>query len=575
MAVLGYSAPSDMVNSHSLNAARKICYQHGLQLVCALDGAAPNPNLYNPAHLVHYHQYQFLPYAFEHGVFSIVSSRYDEEIRQFCEQLYSYPIRFVIAPERDLNQWLSTQGATRHVRSAKLRLRRRFKHLCADRTLVKSQIFPLIAPFILLALALVIKPEESAAIIIAMACLFYSATLLFKLLIYKQWQLLQQEKPQSTPLLKDAALPIYTLLIPAYDEPPEVLENLLRAVEALNYPNNQKDVLFICEADDVATVQALKSLHPPEYCKIIEVPPSLPRTKPKALNVALAYAKGEYVVIYDAEDRPHPMQLRLAASRFAAEPNIACLQAPLNYYNRKENLLTQLFAIEYGTLFRMQLPALERLCLPIPLGGTSNHIRMEVLQEAAGWDAFNVTEDADLGLRLSYLGHKISVLDSITEEEAPISLRAWLKQRSRWIKGYMQTWLVYMRNPQELKNKIGNKAYYGFQFFIGAPALTFMLAPLFWLVFIAAYSNIISFSIPLWLNIACISCLLFGIYSHWLYAKACLILHDWRGMQLAASLFPFYWFLHIIASFMALHDLIKHPHQWRKTRHGVSHAQTK
>ena len=275
-------------------------------------------------------------------------------------------------------------------------------------------------------------------------------------------------------------------------------------------------------------------------------------------------------MIYDAEDIPEPMQLRKAVARFEAEPELACLQAPLNYYNRNETLLTELFAIEYGTLFRMQLPALERLGLPIPLGGTSNHIRMDVLIEACGWDAFNVTEDADLGVRLSYFGKKVRVLDSITMEEAPITLHAWLKQRSRWIKGYIQTWLVYMRNPKALRSALGSTAYYGFQFFVGAPALTFLMAPLFWGVFIAALMGAFTLYIPIWLNISCIACLIWGIYSQWLYAKACLIVHGWPGMRRAATIFPFYWVLHTVASFMALAEILWRPHYWRKTSHGVS-----
>jgi cellulose synthase/poly-beta-1,6-N-acetylglucosamine synthase-like glycosyltransferase len=573
------AAPEDTPRSSvGLNFARETARAYGLRCVCALDGDAPDPSLYQPAHLAYYHQHHYLPYMHKDGQLVLVTSHYSSELFLFASTIYGDNIRFVTASKRDVNSWLAKRAATQHTREAKHKLRRHYKHLSADRTLIKQQIIPLIAPLILLTAALFAAPAITAIVIIALCNIFYIATLLFKMLVYKQWQKIyhKADTEKSAPtasnitLLSDDALPVYTLLIPVYAEPESVLKRLLESIDKLDYPAEKKDVLLICEADDSATINSLKALHPPEYCSIIMIPPSHPRTKPKALNIALSYAKGQYAVIYDAEDQPHPMQLKLAASRFASEDDLACLQAPLNYYNRNENLLTQLFAIEYGTLFRMQLPALERLGLPIPLGGTSNHIRMDVLQQAKGWDAFNVTEDADLGVRLSYLGKRISLLDSITLEEAPITLRSWFKQRSRWIKGYMQTWLVYMRNPKQLKNKLGDKAYYGFQFFVGAPALTFLLAPFFWIVFLGSHLGIIGFKIPFWLNLSCISCLIFGIYSQWLYAKSCLILHGWKGLKIAASIYPFYWFLHIVASFMALYDLVLRPHHWRKTSHGLS-----
>ncbi len=128
-------------------------------------------------------------------------------------------------------------------------------------------------------------------------------------------------------------------------------------------------------------------------------------------------------------------------------PNLAAVQARLGLYNACDNFLTRQFTVEYCALFDGLLPALDRLELPIPLGGTSNHFRASALKWLMAWDPFNVTEDADLGIRLARSGYRCAMLGSTTYEEAPAGFMSWLRQRTRWLKGYMQTWLVHMRDP--------------------------------------------------------------------------------------------------------------------------------
>ncbi|MFN7612298.1 MAG: glycosyltransferase family 2 protein, partial [Alphaproteobacteria bacterium] len=290
-------------------------------------------------------------------------------------------------------------------------------------------------------------------------------------------------------------------------------------------------------------------------------------------NVALADVTAEFVVIFDAEDIPAADQLKKAVSRFRELPlDVACLQAPLNYYNRDENLLTRLFSIEYGSLFGQMLPALQALAIPMPLGGTSNHLRTAALRKVGGWDAFNVTEDADLGIRLSYFGYRTEMLDSLTLEEAPITFRAWFKQRARWIKGYLQTWLVYTRDTRDLKKRLGRVGYYGFHFFIGAPALTFLLAPFFWVIFFISLLGLFPTMLLPWVLTLCILSLCGGIVSHWLFARTTIRAQGWMGSKIrqAGWYYPFYWLLHSIAAVKALSDLALRPHHWEKTRHGVS-----
>ena len=210
-------------------------------------------------------------------------------------------------------------------------------------------------------------------------------------------------------------------------------------------------VLLLMEADDDETIAAAKAARPPDHVRFVVVPAGGPQTKPKACNVGLALAEGEFLVIYDAEDRPEPGQLREVVARFLETPDdVVCLQARLNYFNARENLLTRMFTLEYSFWFDDMLPGLDAMRLPIPLGGTSNHFRVSALRELGGWDPYNVTEDADLGVRAAAEGKTVGIIESTTWEEACSEWKAWIRQRTRWIKGYMVTALVHMRRPRQL-----------------------------------------------------------------------------------------------------------------------------
>jgi cellulose synthase/poly-beta-1,6-N-acetylglucosamine synthase-like glycosyltransferase len=252
-----------------------------------------------------------------------------------------------------------------------------------------------------------------------------------------------------------AGLPVYTVMVALYRER-GVAKQLVERLDRLNWPRSKLDIKLICEADDAETVDALQAQGlGPEY-EIVIVPDMKPRTKPKALNYGFAGARGKYLAIYDAEDRPHPDQLLEAYQYFqTAADNVACLQAPLVISNARESWLSALFALEYSALFRRILPLLGEIRMPMPLGGTSNHFRTDILRETGGWDAFNVTEDADLGLRLYRLGYVAEMITRPTVEDAPTEKRVWLGQRGRWLKGWMQTWLVLMRDPRRLTAELG------------------------------------------------------------------------------------------------------------------------
>ena len=545
---------------------------------CDLLKETPDHNLFAPRDRGYYETYRYVPFARDAYSITLATASPSQALQRFATDHYGCKARMVVTSERELQHYLSSRAATADTRSARLGLRRRYRHLVADRVMVRGQLIGLFLLFLLLATALYASPRGTWDALIVICNCFYLASLIIKLEFYRQGARAHRAQLRSKPELAATAkalpqesLPIYSILVPMYRESSEVMARLIGNLTALDYPRELLDIKLICEADDTDTIHALKALKPPAMMEIIAVPPSSPRTKPKACNVAMQTVRGEYVVIYDAEDAPAPDQLRRAVAMFrASDDTVACLQASLNYYNREERLLTQLFSIEYSALFRLMLPGLERMGLPIPLGGTSNHLRVEALRAVGGWDAFNVTEDADLGIRLSYLGYRTRTLPSLTLEEAPISLGAWLKQRTRWIKGYIQTWLVYTRDTKTLKQRLGPEAYYGFQFFIGAPALTFLLAPIFWGVCIVSMLGLFPGALSPTMQVLCAIAFVGGTLSQWLFARKVLEIEGWETMRRAFYLYPLYWLLHSVAAARALLQLIIAPHYWDKTMHGVS-----
>jgi cellulose synthase/poly-beta-1,6-N-acetylglucosamine synthase-like glycosyltransferase len=298
---------------------------------------------------------------------------------------------------------------------------------------------------------------------------------------------------------------------------------------------------------------------------VLVAPPGSPKTKPRACNFALQRARGELVVIYDAEDAPHPGQLREAAARFAAgDPRLACLQAPLRIEDPGFSLfLPQQFRLEYASHFEVLLPALARWGLAFPLGGTSNHFKASALREIGAWDSYNVTEDADIGFRLAAAGHRLGVIGRPTWETAPTTWGQWFPQRARWIKGHMQTLAVHargvtMRQPRNA----------------GALLLTLALSvasshlhgPVMLLALLAGAADYAA-DAKLDLPIADLTLYLFG----WGSAAIAGV----RGVTRAGGAPRFlhlfgmvgYWLLQSVAAAKALHQFVTAPHRWDKTLH--------
>ena len=385
----------------------------------------------------------------------------------------------------------------------------------------------------------------------------------------------------STARVPDDELPIYTILIPAFHEA-NIIAKLLENIGALDYPKSKLEVLLLLEEDDQETIAAAKAAAPPGNVRILVVPRGVPQTKPRACNYGLAMANGEFVVIYDAEDRPEPDQLRKAIDAFREDERIraqvdssvrplVCVQAALNYFNAEHNVLTKMFAVEYSHWFDSMLPGLEGTGIPLPLGGTSNHFRARQLRDLGGWDPWNVTEDADLGLRASVRGYRVGIINSTTWEEACSKVPAWIKQRTRWIKGYMVTAAVNMRRPLRFVTKTGLGGAVGMIGLIAGTPLAFL-----------AYPLVLGFTIVTYIGVQFIGLdlppgLLALGWGTMIFGNAMMIvvsgIVSWRryGVRVAtfALLNPAYWVLHSIAAWRAAYQMVRTPHVWEKTPHGL------
>jgi cellulose synthase/poly-beta-1,6-N-acetylglucosamine synthase-like glycosyltransferase len=373
--------------------------------------------------------------------------------------------------------------------------------------------------------------------------------------------------------LREEDLPVFTVLVPMFREA-MMLPQLAQAMRNLDYPLGKLDIKIVLEADDRETIEAVRTLGLEGVFEIIIVPRSEPQTKPKACNFALRFARGEYLVIYDAEDRPEPDQLRKVVATFRrSPPNTVCLQCRLNYYNAGENWLTRMFTLDYTLWFDQVLPGLDRLGMPMPLGGTSNHFRTDVLRELHAWDPFNVTEDADLGIRIGQKGYRVGVVDSTTFEEASCRAGQWVRQRSRWMKGYMQTLLVHTRRPLHLMRRAGPLGFFGFVFFIGGTVLAGLLNPIFWLfyaIWVAARAANFDPLFPQALLFLCLFNLLAGNGAFTYLIMLAPIRRGWLNLIPFSFTLVAYWVLISVAAYRGLWQLVRDPYFWEKTQHGIS-----
>ena len=369
-------------------------------------------------------------------------------------------------------------------------------------------------------------------------------------------------------------LPRVSVLVPLFRET-EIAHALIARLTQLTYPKCLLDVVLVLEEEDTLTRQTLAQIDLPPWIRAVVVPDGRPRTKPRAMNYALDFCDGEIVGIFDAEDAPEADQITRVARAFqAAPPDVVCLQGVLDYYNARQNWLARCFTIEYAAWFRMMLPGMTRLGLAIPLGGTTLYFRRAALEELGGWDAHNVTEDADLGFRLARHGYSTDMVATTTFEEANCRPWAWVKQRSRWLKGYMTTYLVHMRRPRLLHAQLGPWRFWGFQAHFVSALSQVVLAPLlwsFWLIF---------FGLPHPLDQVIPHAVLMGCAGLFLAVEmmgatmnaTAVAGRRHRHLLPWVATMPLYWPLGSIAAYKALYELIAKPFFWDKTCHGLSLA---
>ena len=518
-----------------------------------------------------------MPWRRRDGCIVIATAGPGPETVLFARQRWGTDIEFVVTSKFDIIFTIQTIFADALSHHAVFELVELDPHLSAQQVFTTPQVITVYLMLTAFLIGLAMAPIETLIALNLAMSLFYLGSFVFKGILVSigggRSAAVDHSIAIEARALREEELPVFTVLVPMLHEA-KMLPSIASALRALDYPLGKLDIKIVLEADDRDTIEAARKSGLEGVFEIIVVPPSEPQTKPKACNFALRFARGEYLVIYDAEDRPEPSQLRKVVATFRRAPSdIACLQCRLNYYNAGENWLTRMFTLDYALWFDQVLPGLERLGVPIPLGGTSNHFKTDVLRELHGWDSFNVTEDADLGMRLGQKGYRVGVVDSTTFEEACCRTGQWLRQRSRWMKGYMQTLLVHTRRPMHLVRATGLLGFLGFIFFIGGTVIAGLVNPIFWalyMVWLIASATGFDPIFPQLLLFISLFNLLAGNGAFIYLTMLAPIRRGWLEL-IPYSLTMFgYWVLISIAAYKGLWQLLRDPFFWEKTQHGVS-----
>lgn len=404
--------------------------------------------------------------------------------------------------------------------------------------------------------------------------LLYFVLMLFKLYVVSQaitFPLIDFTQKEIDSI-QDDELPVYTILIPLYREE-KVIQQILKAMTAIDYPKDKLDIIITLEEYDHPTINAIKRAQLPVYFKTLILPDVQPKTKPKALNVAFVETRGEFLVIYDAEIIPDPDQLKKAYLAFKRYPKIGCFQTRLDHYNARQNYLTKLFNAEFSFYYDLFLPGLQKLNYPIPLSGHSVHFRRHIIENIGAWDPYNVAEDCDIGMRIHRMGYRTGIINSTSLEEATSGIGAWIMQRTRWMKGFIQTSIVHLRHPFRFKNEVGGWKNF-FAFLITVPgSVVINILNLFFLILLilwfTTHSSMVQKLFPGFiLYISVVSFVIGNIIFTYLN-----LLGSYKREQYSlvkySLLSPLYWVLLAFATMRSAIQIITKPHHWEKTKHGT------
>ncbi len=435
--------------------------------------------------------------------------------------------------------------------------------------LPKPQKFVFFTVIFTILAATVLMPAVTLRAVLVVGFLAMAATIVLKFACLVAGVTRPREKTGSQAAIR---LPKISILVPLYQES-EIANTLLRRLKKISYPSELLDILLVLEADDEITQETLTRTRLPRHMRAVEVPEGTLKTNPRALNYALDFTEGEIVGVYDAEDAPAPDQLHKVAQTFAqGGHDLACVQGVLSFYNWSRNWMSRCFFFEYAGWFRLVLPGLSRLGMAIPLGGTTLFFRRAALLDLGGWDAHNVTEDADLGIRLARFGYRTQMIDTVTEEEANCRVWPWIRQRSRWLKGYAVTWAVHMRSPRTLWRDLGTKRFMGFQVLFLGTLASFFLAPVFWITSGLMMSGVLT---PAQIGLRHEDIMIAGVL--FLGGEVLNLLIYWgatrrikrRPTLLWTLTLPAYFVFASMAAYKAFFELWRNPFYWDKTAHGA------
>jgi glycosyltransferase XagB len=498
----------------------------------------------------------------------------DPESLVEVETVLGRPVEQLLAHRGELDQLIQRVHIAHYAEVATQLLLDTHPEQSAHVVLAPAQKVVLALVFVAVVVGAVIWPVSTAIALAGLCTAVYVLVSVyrFRLTLRSLGTRLEHDvSDEEVAALDERHLPVYTILVPLYREA-GIVARLVRDIGALDYPRTRLDVKLLCEEDDLETIDRIRSLALPPHFHLVVVPDCQPKTKPKACNYGLQLATGDFCVIYDAEDRPDPDQLKKALVAFGSAPDdVVCLQAKLNHFNQHQNVLTSWFAGEYSMHFELILPAMGAAESPIPLGGTSNHFRTRTLRELGGWDPFNVTEDADLGVRLHREGYRTAVLDSTTLEEANSEVGNWVRQRSRWSKGHIQTWLVHMRHPWQLLRQVGLKGFVSFNLTMGS-VFVLLVNPVFWAlttVYALTQWGFVEQVFPGVVFYAAALMLVLGNFVFVYLNVAGSLQRGEFGLTRTALLSPIYWGLMSLAAWRGFLQLFTNPFYWEKTEHGL------
>ncbi|WP_164660047.1 glycosyltransferase [Tropicibacter sp. Alg240-R139] len=378
-------------------------------------------------------------------------------------------------------------------------------------------------------------------------------------------------RPRSQPGTGGFKYPKVSVLVPLYKER-EIASALIQRLSRLTYPKALLDVVLVLEEEDDVTRQTVADTDLPAWIRVIEVPAHAGlTTKPRAMNYALDFCRGDIIGVWDAEDAPMADQIEHVVSRFAlTSDDVVCLQGILDYYNPRSSWRARCFTIEYSSWFRIILPGIARMGLVVPLGGTTLFFKRDALEKLGGWDAHNVTEDADLGVRLCRAGYQTELIDTVTYEEANFRAWPWVKQRSRWLKGFMVTYLVHMRSPRQLWRDLGARRFLGLQAFFLGTFGQFLLAPVlwsFWLILLG-FNHPIQSVLPPWVIHLSVGLFVATELLALAIGLTSVSRRERRFLMPWVPIMILYFPLGVVAAYKALYELAVAPFFWDKTQHG-------